>query len=145
MFCDILWSDPIESEDGKVANKFQFNHNRNCSYIFGVEATSKFLNNNKLMSLIRAHEVQYEGYRMYNWKGNGPREKERKFPQVITIFSAPKYTDSYNNKGAIIKFEVKIKRKMLSIFSSLNTRITLITYLTSWMFFHGVCLSLPKR
>lgn len=106
MFCDILWSDPIESEDGKVANKFQFNHNRNCSYIFGVEATTKFLNNNKLMSLIRAHEVQYEGYRMYNWKGNGPRDKERKFPQVITIFSAPKYTDSYNNKGAIIKFEV---------------------------------------
>jgi serine/threonine-protein phosphatase 2B catalytic subunit len=107
MFCDILWSDPIESEDGKVANKFQFNHNRNCSYIFGVEATTKFLNNNKLMSLIRAHEVQYEGYRMYNWKGNGPRDKERKFPQVITIFSAPKYTDSYNNKGAIIKFEVE--------------------------------------
>ena len=145
MFCDILWSDPIESEDGKVANKFQFNHNRNCSYIFGVEATSKFLNNNKLMSLIRAHEVQYEGYRMYNWKGNGPREKERKFPQVITIFSAPKYTDSYNNKGAIIKFEVKIKRKMLWIFSNLNTRIILIIYLTSWMSFPGVCLSWLKR
>lgn len=53
MFCDILWADPIESEDGTVANKFQFNHNRNCSYIFGVEATTKFLNNNKLMSLIR--------------------------------------------------------------------------------------------
>jgi serine/threonine-protein phosphatase 2B catalytic subunit len=145
MFCDILWSDPIESEDGKVANKFQFNHNRNCSYIFGVEATSKFLNNNKLMSLIRAHEVQYEGYRMYNWKGNGPREKERKFPQVITIFSAPKYTDSYNNKGAIIKFEVMINRKMLLIFSNLSTRIILIIYLISWMCFHGVCLSLPRR
>ena len=43
---------------------------------------------------------------MYNWKGKGSKEKERKFPQVITIFSAPKYTDSYNNKGAIIKFDV---------------------------------------
>ena len=60
------------------------------------------------MSLIRAHEVQYEGYRMYNWKGRTSKDRERKFPQVITIFSAPKYTDNYNNKGAIIKFDVNI-------------------------------------
>lgn len=44
---------------------------------------------------------------MYNWKSLGPGGKSRKFPQVITIFSAPKYTDNYNNKGAIIKFEVE--------------------------------------
>ena len=56
------------------------------------------------MSLIRAHEVQFEGYKMYNWKDKS--KKPKKFPQVITIFSAPKYNDSYNNKGAIIKFEV---------------------------------------
>lgn len=28
--------------------------------------------------------------------------------QVITIFSAPNYCDVYNNKGAVLKFEVKI-------------------------------------
>ena len=28
------------------------------------------------------------------------------FPAVITIFSAPNYCDVYNNKGALIKFEV---------------------------------------
>lgn len=54
MFCDILWSDPVESEDGSVLNKYQFNHNRNCSYIFGVEAVTTFLNDNNLMSLIRS-------------------------------------------------------------------------------------------
>ena len=37
---------------------------------------------------------------MHKW--NGPTE----FPVVITIFSAPNYCDVYNNKGAIIKFEV---------------------------------------
>jgi len=37
---------------------------------------------------------------MHKW--NGPSE----FPVVITIFSAPNYCDVYNNKGAIIKFEV---------------------------------------
>jgi serine/threonine-protein phosphatase 2B catalytic subunit len=58
-----------------------------------------------LLSVIRAHEVQFEGYKMYNWTGK--QNKPKKFPPVITIFSAPKYTDSYNNKGAIIKFDVK--------------------------------------
>jgi serine/threonine-protein phosphatase 2B catalytic subunit len=39
---------------------------------------------------------------MYKWSG------PEKFPAVITIFSAPNYCDFYNNKGAVIKFEVKI-------------------------------------
>ena len=37
---------------------------------------------------------------MYKWSGAD------KFPAVITIFSAPNYCDFYNNKGAVIKFEV---------------------------------------
>ena len=49
--------------------------------------------------MIRAHEAQMEGFKMYNWKGNGS------FPTVITLFSAPNYCDTYNNKGAVIKFE----------------------------------------
>ena len=36
---------------------------------------------------------------MHRWPGSD-------FPLVITIFSAPNYCDVYNNKGAIIKFEV---------------------------------------
>ena len=35
---------------------------------------------------------------MFNWKN-------KTFPQIITIFSAPNYCDSYNNKGAVIMFE----------------------------------------
>ena len=37
---------------------------------------------------------------MHRWSGNS------EFPVVITIFSAPNYCDVYNNKGAVIKFEV---------------------------------------
>ena len=37
---------------------------------------------------------------MYKWNGSN------EFPAVITIFSAPNYCDVYNNKGAVIKFEV---------------------------------------
>jgi len=39
---------------------------------------------------------------MYHWGGT------KQFPTVITIFSAPNYCDFYNNKGAVIKFKVKI-------------------------------------
>jgi serine/threonine-protein phosphatase 2B catalytic subunit len=53
--------------------------------------------------MIRAHEVELDGYKMHYW--NGLKE----FPMVITLFSAPNYCDVYNNKAAIIKFEVMAK------------------------------------
>lgn len=56
-----------------------------------------------MISMIRAHEVELDGYKMHYW--NGLKE----FPMVITLFSAPNYCDVYNNKAAIIKFEVKAK------------------------------------
>ena len=59
------------------------------------------MDRNQLLSLIRAHEAQIEGYKMHKWNG------EQDFPAVITIFSAPNYCDVYNNKGAFIKFEVR--------------------------------------
>lgn len=78
------------------------NETRGCSYFFGVELSRSFLEKNKLISLIRAHEAQAEGFKMHKWSG------QEKFPTVITIFSAPNYCDFYKNKGAVIKFENNI-------------------------------------
>lgn len=98
--CDIVWSDPIENDTGKFPDDSIVKHNssRGCSYVFGTNLLTTFLKNNKLISLIRAHEVQLEGYKTQFWAS-------KSFPQVITIFSAPNYCDTYKNKGAIIKFE----------------------------------------
>jgi len=60
-------------------------------------ALDKFLQSNKLLSIIRGHEVQEEGYKLNNWG--------RSFPYIITIFSAPNYCDIYRNKGAIVVFK----------------------------------------
>jgi serine/threonine-protein phosphatase 2B catalytic subunit len=60
------------------------------------------LERNNLLSIIRAHEAQDAGYRMYK------RTKATSFPAVITIFSAPNYLDVYNNKAAILKYENNI-------------------------------------
>lgn len=48
------------------------------------------------MSVIRAHQVQVEGYKMHRWGGDAS------FPYVITIFSAPNYWDYYSNKAAVL-------------------------------------------
>lgn len=56
--------------------------------------------------MIRAHEAQANGFKMYHWGG------AKQFPTVITIFSAPNYCDFYNNKGAVIKFKVKFEIKV---------------------------------
>ena len=67
---------------------------------FSKNAVTRFLNNNKFLSIIRGHEAQLNGYKMSRWNG------DEEFPAVITIFSAPNYCDVYKNKGAVIKFSV---------------------------------------
>jgi serine/threonine-protein phosphatase 2B catalytic subunit len=48
---------------------FQPNKIRGCSYIFGKDATNAFLKENSLLSVIRAHEAEFEGYKMHTWNG----------------------------------------------------------------------------
>lgn len=97
--CDIIWSDPTEDYGNERSNEL-FSHNtvRGCSYFYSYAALCQFLQNNNLLSLIRAHEAQDAGYRMYK-KANSTG-----FPSLITMFSAPNYLDVYNNKAAILKY-----------------------------------------
>lgn len=99
MFCDILWADPSENENEAKNMEWVENTVRGCSYVFGAKAITPFLNNNDYLSVLRAHEAQLEGFKMYNW------DDSTDFPSVITIFSAPNYCDVYNNKAALIKIK----------------------------------------
>lgn len=94
----MVWADPVDSPSGHCNQLVKPNNVRGCSYFFGYELSNNFLERNKLISVIRAHEAQSEGFKMYKWGGLD------KFPTVITIFSAPNYCDYYGNKGAVIKF-----------------------------------------
>ncbi|KAJ3127083.1 3',5'-cyclic-nucleotide phosphodiesterase (PDEase) (3':5'-CNP), partial [Physocladia obscura] len=100
IMCDLLWSDPLEDFGQERTNEF-FVHNgvRGCSYFFSYHAACAFLEKNGLLSVIRAHEAQDAGYRMYR------KTRTTGFPSVITIFSAPNYLDVYNNKAAVLKYE----------------------------------------
>jgi serine/threonine-protein phosphatase 2B catalytic subunit len=98
--CDILWADPLEEfGQEKTSDYFVHNHVRGCSYFFSYPAACNFLEKNNLLSVIRAHEAQDAGYRMYR------KTRTTGFPSVMTIFSAPNYLDVYNNKAAVLKYE----------------------------------------
>ena len=98
--CDSLWSDPHEDFGTERSSDF-FVHNgtRGCSYFYTYPSACAFLERNNLLSIIRAHEAQDGGYKMYR------KTKSAGFPSVITLFSAPNYLDVYNNKAAMLKYE----------------------------------------
>lgn len=100
LMCDLLWADPLEDFGTEKTNEsFIHNHVRGCSFFFTYQAACQFLERNNLLSIIRAHEAQDAGYRMYR------KTKTTGFPSVMTIFSAPNYLDVYNNKAAVLKYE----------------------------------------
>jgi phage-related holin len=128
-----MWADPVDNETGKLDGLAKKNDTRGCSYFFGYELSKQFLQKNGLLSVIRAHEAQANGFKMYHWGGT------KQFPTVITIFSAPNYCDFYNNKGAVIKFKVLfyLFRTTLSIFNNF-CKVSILTYCQiSWIFSNG--------
>lgn len=112
LLCDLLWSDPIATygheQDPSVhgpglpiGTTFLHNATRGCSYFFTYEASCQFLERNHLLGIIRGHEAQDAGYTMHR------KTPTKKFPSVITIFSAPNYLDVYRNRGAVLKYANK--------------------------------------
>jgi serine/threonine-protein phosphatase 2B catalytic subunit len=95
LFCDLLWADPL-GDEAALKENFLENPERECSNYFGKKPVKKLLKKNKLLSIFRGHQVQNEGYKMHKW---GSKDS---FPYVITIFSAPNYCGSYNNKAAVL-------------------------------------------
>lgn len=59
MLCDLLWSDPIDNENGLLdrGSEYIANEVRGCSYFYGNLAVRNFLEKNDLITIIRAHEA----------------------------------------------------------------------------------------
>eukprot|EP00727_Mastigamoeba_balamuthi_P005738 m51a1_g1784 hypothetical protein (624) ;mRNA; f:353494-356500 len=112
LFSDALWSDPLEEETafGLTAEElinwraitFVDNPTRGCGCIFGLGALAPFLAENNLVCVVRAHEVQKEGFHLHRFFCD---ESVRDMPMMITLFSAPNYCDMYRNAGAVMMIE----------------------------------------
>ncbi|PLN82076.1 Metallo-dependent phosphatase-like protein [Aspergillus taichungensis] len=90
LMMEMLWTDP-QTEPGRGPSK------RGVGLQFGPDITKRFCENNGLEAIIRSHEVRMEGYEVEH---DG---------RCITVFSAPKYCDSTENKGAFIKIGPELK------------------------------------
>eukprot|EP01125_Pyxidicula_operculata_P012476 TRINITY_DN4091_c0_g1_i2.p1 TRINITY_DN4091_c0_g1~~TRINITY_DN4091_c0_g1_i2.p1 ORF type:complete len:652 (+),score=165.45 TRINITY_DN4091_c0_g1_i2:55-2010(+) len=125
--CDILWSDPLEDDTANglrqedmhewYAVNYEENSNRGAGYIFGFTAISSFLADNDLCSLIRAHDVQRLGY-CEHWMHS---KTNRRYPPVITVFSAPNYCGYMDNQAAYLRVEPAKKSRPADKFPTPNT------------------------
>lgn len=64
LLCDLLWSDPAE-EGAKQTESFTKNKNSEVSYFFNDVPLKKVLESTKTRLLVRAHEVQMDGYKFH--------------------------------------------------------------------------------
>jgi len=97
--CDLMWSDPHRKFNDQQPPSWIFNNTRNCSFFFNYKACEHFLIENRLLAIIRAHEVVPNGVLFYDLGSLS------QFPVLISIFSAPNYCDVYNNTAAIIIYD----------------------------------------
>lgn len=83
----LLWSDPRNDVD--TYRKSQ----RGIGYFYGEQATTKYLEENRLDLLVRAHEYVTDGVRWWFDK------------RVVTVFSASNYCGRSNNRAGILKID----------------------------------------
>lgn len=94
VLADVLWADPFDKAKDAQTNDYIANKTRNISVVFGLKPAKALLKAEKMLAIVRAHQVKPEGYEFHNWEGN--------FPTVITIFSAPNYEQMENNGAVLI-------------------------------------------
>lgn len=97
---EMLWTDPQE-EEGRGPSK------RGVGMQFGPDITKRFCEKNGLEAVIRSHEVRMDGYEVQH-DGRCITGKLIGYlclTLLLTsslVFSAPRYCDSTENKGAYI-------------------------------------------
>jgi len=103
-YCDLLWADPLDEEkmkgwsDNQVFRiEWKKNETRGCGTIYGYIAVARFLRENNLKGIIRAHEVKKHGFEEHKYR--------QPHPMVITVFSAPNYCGNHQNFAAYVKFD----------------------------------------
>jgi serine/threonine-protein phosphatase 5 len=90
LMMEMLWTDP-QPQNGRGPSK------RGVGMQFGPDVTKRFCEKNGLEAVIRSHEVRMDGYEVEH---DG---------RCITVFSAPKYCDTTENKGAYINIGPELK------------------------------------
>lgn len=99
-FCNLLWSDPQEEDEGWGGNE------RGQGMVFGISEFRLFMENNDLDKMYRSHEMFMNGYnQMFDNK-------------LITIWSAPNYCGKCDNLGSVLKLDEHLNEEFVTFKSS---------------------------
>ena len=94
---DLVWSDPEENTVGFRVSE------RGAGYLFGEIVVDKFLYENKMETIVRAHQLCKEGYEiLFDGK-------------IITVWSAPNYMCRIYNYASIMEVDQDLN-KFFNIF-----------------------------
>src|SRR5215469_15475332 len=108
LMCELLWTDP-QPQNGRSPSK------RGVGLQFGPDVTKRFCERNGLEAIIRSHEVRMEGYEEeHDGKCITGKAQSLLLCRLLTprtVFSAPKYCDSTENKGAYVDIGPDYKLK----------------------------------
>ncbi|XP_048752071.2 uncharacterized protein LOC125663764 [Ostrea edulis] len=102
---EIMWSDPVSMDvmtpenikDLKDHNGFIYNTRRGTAYFFSCEALMSFLDKNGLSHVIRAHEVQENGFQV------------QQQGKLMTVFSSSHYCGGSNEAACVLADNFKLR------------------------------------
>eukprot|EP01099_Mayorella_cantabrigiensis_P008103 TRINITY_DN7461_c0_g1_i1.p1 TRINITY_DN7461_c0_g1~~TRINITY_DN7461_c0_g1_i1.p1 ORF type:complete len:324 (-),score=64.04 TRINITY_DN7461_c0_g1_i1:622-1551(-) len=90
--CDLLWSDPDQEQMGYAPSQ------RGAGYLFGKTVFERFLKENNLDQMLRAHQLCMDGYQvLYNSK-------------LSTVWSAPNYCYRCGNVASILEISEGLEK-----------------------------------
>ena len=94
LLCDLTWSDPDET----LQNDKEWGKNeRGVSVTFSAKVVEDFCEKHDYDLICRAHEVVEPGYVFF---------ANRK---LVTLFSAPNYSNNWDNAGAVMHVDENLK------------------------------------
>lgn len=96
VFCDLVWADPVDTSTGVMETLVKPNTVRDITFL-ALRLLRSFMERNKLISIIRAHESQSRVLKCITGA-------VKVFRQSSPFSRAPNYCDYFENKGAVIKF-----------------------------------------
>lgn len=91
-FADLMWSDPDPDNQGFTMSS------RGAGYMFGKDVVDRFLHENNMQMILRAHQLVMEGYQLiFNDK-------------FATVWSAPNYCYRFENQACVLELDENLNK-----------------------------------